>query len=156
NPVVAVNNQGPGLVQPPRFSARSAPAAEGSSFFGELLHAVVASFHDIQVPPPVEGQVGRIGKLSGFGAGLAPAADQFAAAGKDLDAVIGAIAHMQEAVRSQSQRPDPSEFSRLGPRSAPALDESTVRIELADAFVLGKLCDIVIPFFVLHGVADIG
>ena len=126
DPAVAVDGHGPGLVEPPRFSSRTAPAAERLAFFGELLHAMVAVLDDVQIAVRVERQVVGIGQLPRLTARLAPAVDELAVASEHLDPMIRAVGHVQQAVGPKGERPDASEFSRLGPFPAPALDEFAI------------------------------
>src|SRR6516225_2907961 len=97
NPPPAVDDQGPGFIESSRFSAWSAPAAERLPFPRELLHSIVATFHDVHIAAPVEGQVGRIGQLPRFAARLAPTANELSAASKDLDPVIRAVDGVKKA-----------------------------------------------------------
>src|ERR1700687_2058749 len=57
--VVAIHNQRPGAMKLTGRSAWPAPAAQRFAVFRELLHAVIAVFHDVQHSLAIERQVIR-------------------------------------------------------------------------------------------------
>src|SRR5207247_2381242 len=75
--------------------------------------------------------------------------------GEDLHAMIAGVGHVQVAVRPEGHGADPGKLARLRSRRAPAHQELSVRVELADPLILAELRNVVVAVVVLQGIADV-